>query len=82
MLKKVKRFELRGRICVVVATECLERMDILSGQNNESVKNNMVYVTDKLFLTKFISILTKRNYFSIPFKKELFHVFYGLPVKT
>ena len=37
MFNKVKKFELRRRICVVVATECLERMDILNGQNTESV---------------------------------------------
>ena len=36
-LKKKKKFELRGRICEVVATERFERMDILSGQNDESV---------------------------------------------
>ena len=28
MFKKVKKLELRGRICAVVATERLERMDI------------------------------------------------------
>ena len=38
MFKKVRKFELRGRICAVVATECYERMDILSGQNIKSVK--------------------------------------------
>ena len=38
MFKKVKKFELCGRIYAVVATERLERMDILSGQNTESVK--------------------------------------------
>ena len=37
MFKKVKKFEFRGRICAVVATECFERMDILSVQNAESV---------------------------------------------
>ena len=38
MFKKVKKFELRGRIYVVVATERFEIMDILRGQNYESVK--------------------------------------------
>ena len=38
MYKHVKIFEHCGRICVVVAIECLERMDILSVQNAESVK--------------------------------------------
>ena len=38
MFKKIKRFELYGRICAVVATEQLERMDIFSSQNTESVK--------------------------------------------
>ena len=37
MFKKVKKFELRGRICAVVATERIERMVILSGQNTESI---------------------------------------------
>ena len=35
---KVKKFELHGRICAAVATERLEKMDILSGKNIESVK--------------------------------------------
>ena len=38
MFKIVKKFELRGRICEVIATERFGRMDILSGQNSESVK--------------------------------------------
>ena len=38
MFKKVKKIELRGHICEVIATERLERMDILSGQNTESFK--------------------------------------------
>ena len=38
MFKKVEKFELRGRICAFVTTECFERMDILSGQNTERVK--------------------------------------------
>ena len=38
MFKKVKKIELCGRICAVVATERFERMDISSGQNTESVK--------------------------------------------
>ena len=38
MFIKVKKIELRGCICAVVATKRLERMDILSGQNTESVK--------------------------------------------
>ena len=37
-LKKENKFELRVRICVVVASERFERMDILSGQNTEIVK--------------------------------------------
>ena len=37
MFKKVKKIKIRGRICTVVATKCLERMDILSGQNAKSV---------------------------------------------
>ena len=35
--KKIKKIELRRRICTVAATERFERMDILSGQNVESV---------------------------------------------
>ena len=42
MFKKVEKFELRGRICAFVRTELFERMDILSGQNTESV--NTVYI--------------------------------------
>ena len=38
MLKKVKQFELRGRIYAGFAIERFERMYILSGQNTESVK--------------------------------------------
>ena len=49
MFKQVKIFELRGCTCVVVATERLERMDILSGQNTESVKAsiNLLLAGDK-----------------------------------
>ena len=39
MFKKVKKIELRGRICAIAATERLERMDILSSQNTKSVKD-------------------------------------------
>ena len=35
MFKKVKKIELRGRICAVVATEHFERMDILSESVNK-----------------------------------------------
>ena len=38
MFKNVKKFELRRRISAVAATERLERMNMLSGQNTESVK--------------------------------------------
>ena len=38
MFKKVKKFELRRRICAVAATERFKRMDLLSGQNAESVE--------------------------------------------
>ena len=41
MFKKVKKIELRGRICAVDATGRFERMDILSGQNTGSVKNKI-----------------------------------------
>ena len=37
MFKKLRKFELRGHICVVVTTERSERKDILSDQNAESV---------------------------------------------
>ena len=37
MFKKVKKYELRERIYAVVASERLERMDILSGQNTKNV---------------------------------------------
>ena len=37
MFKKVKKIELGGCICAVLATECFERMDILSDQNADSV---------------------------------------------
>ena len=54
MFKKVKKFELRGRIYVVVATERFERMDILSGQNTESVDLGLTH----LGLEASISIVT------------------------
>ena len=43
MFKKVKKFELRGRMCAVVATECFERMEKLSSQNTESVNINRLF---------------------------------------
>ena len=44
MFNKVKKFELCGRICAAAATERLERMDILSGQNTECVKEQIIYI--------------------------------------
>ena len=43
MFKKVKNFELRGRICAIVATERLERLDILCGQNTKRFTKVFVF---------------------------------------
>ena len=45
MFKKVKKFELHGRICAAVATGRLERMDILSGKNQANLKKIIKYNT-------------------------------------
>ena len=42
-LKSKKKVELRGRIYEVVVSERFERMDILSGQNTESVNFYFFY---------------------------------------
>ena len=39
MFKKVEKSEFRGRICAGVTSERFERMDILRGQNAESIIN-------------------------------------------
>ena len=67
MFKKVKKFDLRGRICAVAATERLIRMDILSGQNTECVNLTCLCIS---FLLPF--------YFSyaLPKKSILAHILY------
>ena len=58
MFKKVKKFELRVRICEIVAIERFERMDILSGQNAESVNSKFLLIQVKVvFLPSKYSII-------------------------
>ena len=62
MFKKVKRIELLGHICAVVATERFERMDILSCQIDVSVKYSHYRPTTTIYWKSWIWILTKTKF--------------------